>query len=71
MHEYRLRRLACCTAVFAAICFPATAQKPKKAGYDIRVVDYDLGWVAGASLLSRAGEDTTAEFRMDIDFSHW
>jgi hypothetical protein len=34
MHEYRLRRLACCTAVFAAICFPATAQKPKKAGYD-------------------------------------
>jgi len=27
-----------------------TSEAAKKAGYDIRVVDYDLGWVAGASL---------------------
>jgi pyruvate/2-oxoglutarate dehydrogenase complex dihydrolipoamide dehydrogenase (E3) component len=27
-----------------------TAEAAEKAGYDIRVVDYDLGWVAGASL---------------------
>jgi dihydrolipoamide dehydrogenase len=27
-----------------------TSTAAKKAGYDIRVVDYDLGWVAGASL---------------------
>jgi hypothetical protein len=31
----------------------------------------DCVWGAGASLLSRACEDTAAEFRMDIDFSHW
>jgi len=27
-----------------------TAEGAKKAGYDIRVIDYNLGWVAGASL---------------------
>jgi dihydrolipoamide dehydrogenase len=27
-----------------------TSQAAKKAGYEIRVVDYDLAWVAGASL---------------------
>jgi len=27
-----------------------TAEAAKKAGYDIRVVDYNIGWVAGASL---------------------
>jgi hypothetical protein len=34
MYELRLRRLACCAAVFAVACIPASAQKPKKAGYD-------------------------------------
>ncbi len=29
-----------------------TAEAAKKAGYDIRVVDYDLSWVAGASALA-------------------
>ena len=29
-----------------------TADAAKKAGYDIRVVDYDLSWIAGASVLA-------------------
>jgi pyruvate/2-oxoglutarate dehydrogenase complex dihydrolipoamide dehydrogenase (E3) component len=29
-----------------------TAEAAKKAGYDIRVVDYDLSWIAGASALA-------------------
>jgi outer membrane protein assembly factor BamD (BamD/ComL family) len=34
MYELRLRRLAYCAAVFAVACLSASAQKPKKAGYD-------------------------------------
>jgi hypothetical protein len=33
MHELRFRRLAC-TAALAVVCLSASAQKPKKAGYD-------------------------------------
>jgi outer membrane protein assembly factor BamD (BamD/ComL family) len=34
MHELRLRRFACFAVTVAAMNLPATAQKPKKAGYD-------------------------------------
>jgi pyruvate/2-oxoglutarate dehydrogenase complex dihydrolipoamide dehydrogenase (E3) component len=41
-----------------------TADAAKKAGYDIRVVDYDLGWVAGASLQA---DDYEGQARMIVD----
>jgi dihydrolipoamide dehydrogenase len=41
-----------------------TAKAAEKAGYDIRVVDYDLGWVAGASLQADGYE---GQARMIVD----
>jgi dihydrolipoamide dehydrogenase len=41
-----------------------TAKAAKKAGYDIRVVDYELGWVAGASLQA---DDYQGHARMVVD----
>jgi len=41
-----------------------TSQAAEKAGYDIRVVDYDLGWVAGASLQADGYE---GKARMVVD----
>ena len=41
-----------------------TAEAAKKAGYDIRVVDYELGWVAGASLQA---DDYQGHARMVVD----
>jgi dihydrolipoamide dehydrogenase len=41
-----------------------TAAAAKKAGYDIRVVDYDLSWVAGASIQA---DDYTGQARMVVD----
>ncbi len=41
-----------------------TSQEAKKAGRDIRVVDYNLGWVAGASLQADDYEGTA---RMVVD----
>ncbi|MEO6116637.1 MAG: NAD(P)/FAD-dependent oxidoreductase [Pseudolysinimonas sp.] len=44
-----------------------TAEAAKKAGYDIRVVDYDLSWVAGASALADHYE---GQVRAVIDAEH-
>jgi pyruvate/2-oxoglutarate dehydrogenase complex dihydrolipoamide dehydrogenase (E3) component len=41
-----------------------TAKAAEKAGYDIRVVDYNLGWVAGASLQADGYE---GQARMIVD----
>ena len=41
-----------------------TSEAAKKAGYEIRVVDYDLGWVAGASLQADGYE---GKARMVVD----
>ena len=41
-----------------------TSEKAKKAGYDIRVVDYDLGYVAGASLQA---DGYSGKARMVVD----
>jgi pyruvate/2-oxoglutarate dehydrogenase complex dihydrolipoamide dehydrogenase (E3) component len=41
-----------------------TADAAKRAGYDIRVVDYNLGWVAGASLQA---DDYEGQARMIVD----
>ncbi len=41
-----------------------TSAAAKKAGYDIRVVDYNLGWVAGASLHADGYE---GQARMVVD----
>jgi pyruvate/2-oxoglutarate dehydrogenase complex dihydrolipoamide dehydrogenase (E3) component len=41
-----------------------TSTAAKKAGYDIRVVDYDLGWVAGASLQA---DGYSGKARMVVD----
>jgi pyruvate/2-oxoglutarate dehydrogenase complex dihydrolipoamide dehydrogenase (E3) component len=41
-----------------------TSDAARKAGFDIRVVDYDLGWVAGASLQA---DDYTGRARMVVD----
>ncbi len=41
-----------------------TADAAKRAGYDIRVVDYNLGWVAGASLQA---DDYDGQARMIVD----
>jgi len=41
-----------------------TAAAAEKAGYDIRVVDYNLGWVAGASVQA---DDYTGQARMVVD----
>jgi dihydrolipoamide dehydrogenase len=41
-----------------------TAAAAEKAGYDIRVVDYDLGWVSGASIHA---EDYEGRARMVVD----
>ncbi|HEU4808699.1 MAG TPA: NAD(P)/FAD-dependent oxidoreductase [Homoserinimonas sp.] len=41
-----------------------TAAAAEKAGYDIRVVDYDLGWVSGASLQA---DDYQGRARMVVD----
>lgn len=41
-----------------------TAAAAEKAGYDIRVVDYNLGWVSGASVLA---DDYTGRARMVVD----
>ncbi|MCU1525610.1 MAG: pyridine nucleotide-disulfide oxidoreductase dimerization subunit [Microbacteriaceae bacterium] len=41
-----------------------TADAAEKAGYDIRVVDYNLGWVAGASLQA---DDYEGQARMIVD----
>jgi len=41
-----------------------TSDAARKAGYDIRVVDYDLGWVAGASLQADGYE---GKARMVVD----
>jgi pyruvate/2-oxoglutarate dehydrogenase complex dihydrolipoamide dehydrogenase (E3) component len=43
-----------------------TSEAARKAGYDIRVVDYNLGWVAGASLQADDYEGTA---RMIVDES--
>lgn len=52
-----------------------TAEAAKKAGYDIRVVDYDLSWIAGASALAdhyegraRAVIDATHEVIIGVTF---
>jgi dihydrolipoamide dehydrogenase len=44
-----------------------TAEAAKKAGYDIRVVDYDLSWLAGASALADHYE---GQVRAVIDAEH-
>jgi pyruvate/2-oxoglutarate dehydrogenase complex dihydrolipoamide dehydrogenase (E3) component len=41
-----------------------TAAAAERAGYKVRVVDYDLGWVAGASLYA---DDYTGRGRMVVD----
>ncbi len=41
-----------------------TSQAARKAGYDIRVVDYNLGWVAGSSLQA---DDYEGAARMVVD----
>ena len=41
-----------------------TSEAARKAGYDVRVVDYNLGWVAGASLQADDYEGTA---RMVVD----
>lgn len=41
-----------------------TSQEARKAGYDIRVVDYEIGWVAGASLQA---DDYSGRARMVVD----
>jgi dihydrolipoamide dehydrogenase len=41
-----------------------TSAEARKAGYDIRVVDYNLGWVAGASLQA---DDYAGQARMVVD----
>ncbi len=41
-----------------------TAAAAQKAGYDIRIVDYNLGWVAGASLQA---DDYEGQARMIVD----
>ena len=41
-----------------------TAEAAKKASYDIRVVDYNIGWVAGASLQA---DHYTGQARMVVD----
>jgi len=41
-----------------------TSQAARKAGYDIRVVDYNIGWVAGASIQADDYEGTA---RMVVD----
>jgi pyruvate/2-oxoglutarate dehydrogenase complex dihydrolipoamide dehydrogenase (E3) component len=41
-----------------------TAEAAEKAGYDIRVVDYNLAWVAGASLQA---DDYKGQARMVVD----
>ncbi|NEM90489.1 dihydrolipoyl dehydrogenase family protein [Galbitalea soli] len=41
-----------------------TAAAAERAGYEIRVVDYDLGWVAGASLQA---DDYSGRARMVVD----
>jgi pyruvate/2-oxoglutarate dehydrogenase complex dihydrolipoamide dehydrogenase (E3) component len=41
-----------------------TADAAKRAGYDIRVVDYNLGWVAGSSLQA---DDYEGRARMIVD----
>lgn len=41
-----------------------TSHAARAAGHDIRVVDYDLGWVAGASLLA---DDYEGRARMVVD----
>jgi dihydrolipoamide dehydrogenase len=41
-----------------------TAPAAAKAGYDIRVVDYDLGWVAGATIQA---DDYRGQARMVVD----
>ncbi|MEP6482383.1 MAG: NAD(P)/FAD-dependent oxidoreductase [Rhodoglobus sp.] len=41
-----------------------TSEAARKAGYDIRVVDYNIGWVAGASLQADGYEGTA---RMVVD----
>jgi len=41
-----------------------TAAAAEKAGYDIRVVDYNLGWVAGASVQADGYE---GQARMVVD----
>jgi pyruvate/2-oxoglutarate dehydrogenase complex dihydrolipoamide dehydrogenase (E3) component len=41
-----------------------TSDAARKAGFDIRVIDYDLGWVAGASLQA---DDYTGKARMVVD----
>ena len=41
-----------------------TAAAAEEAGYDIRVVDYDLGWVSGASIHA---EDYEGRARMVVD----
>jgi pyruvate/2-oxoglutarate dehydrogenase complex dihydrolipoamide dehydrogenase (E3) component len=43
-----------------------TSVQAMKAGYDIRVVDYELGWVAGASLQA---DDYSGTARMVVDES--
>lgn len=41
-----------------------TSEEARKAGYDIRVVDYEIGWVAGASLQA---DDYSGRARMVVD----
>ncbi|MCU1514846.1 MAG: pyridine nucleotide-disulfide oxidoreductase dimerization subunit [Microbacteriaceae bacterium] len=41
-----------------------TADAAKKAGYDIRVVDYNIGWIAGASVQA---DDYKGQARMVVD----
>jgi pyruvate/2-oxoglutarate dehydrogenase complex dihydrolipoamide dehydrogenase (E3) component len=41
-----------------------TEAAARKAGYDIRVVDYDLSWVAGTSIQA---DDYTGRARMIVD----
>jgi dihydrolipoamide dehydrogenase len=41
-----------------------TAAAAEKAGYDIRVVDYELGWVAGSSVQA---DDYSGKARMIVD----
>jgi dihydrolipoamide dehydrogenase len=43
-----------------------TSRQAKEAGYDIRVVDYNLGWVAGASIQA---DDYVGTARMVVDES--
>ena len=43
-----------------------TSEQAREAGLDIRVVDYDMGWVAGASLQA---DDYQGKARMVVDES--